>query len=272
MRWFAGLLLLALVGCSGSSDSGKPAEKTSTPTKKTDHTNHPTDGEHGHKSAQHGGILVRIGSDSYHAEAVFEKGGIIRLYTLGKEVSKILEVDAQPLNAFVKIEGAAESQSIIFRPEPQADDAKEKTSLFVVHLPREFWGQSLEVTIPSMRIGGERFRLGFKSIPDKTDRQEMPAKLADEEERKLFLTPGGKYTEADIAANGKTTASVTFKGIKPEHDVKPKVGDLLCPISMTKANPKFSWVVGGQTYQFCCPPCVETQPEQIKEAEAYRKK
>ena len=33
---------------------------------------------------------------------------------------------------------------------------------------------------------------------------------------------------------------------------------------MTKANPKFSWVVGGKTYEFCCPPCVDEFVAQAK--------
>lgn len=273
-----------LVSCSGSSDSAKAPEKgavdQSPKHKPTDpNLTKQGDGEHGHKPAAHGGIVVPIGSDSYHAEAVFEKGGIVHLYTLGKDESTILEVDARPLNAFVKIEGSADSQSIVFRPEPQQDDQSGKTSLFLAHLPRELWGQNLEVTIPSIRIGGERFRVGFKSVPEKGDSHGMPAKREDEEERKLFLTPKGKYTEADIKANGTVTASQKFKGIKPEHDVKPKEGDLLCPISLTKANPKFTWVIGGKPYQFCCPPCVEEfvslakeDPDQIKDPEEYRKK
>ena len=41
--------------------------------------------EHPHKPGLHGGIIVPIGRDSYHAEAVFETGGTLRLYTLGQD-------------------------------------------------------------------------------------------------------------------------------------------------------------------------------------------
>ena len=104
-------------------------------------------------------------------------------------------------------------------------------------------------------------------------------KVTDDEERKLYLTPGGVYTDADIAANGSATASQKFKGIKAAHDVKPQPGDKLCPISMTKANPKFSWVVGGKVYEFCCPPCVDEflalakeKPAEVKPPDFYIKK
>jgi hypothetical protein len=107
----------------------------------------------------------------------------------------------------------------------------------------------------------------------------MPAKVNDEEERKLYLTPGGKYTEADIKANGGVTASQKFRGFVARHDLKPKPGDRICPITLTKANPACAWVVGGKRYEFCCPPCVDEfvnaakeSPEELKEPEDYVKK
>ena len=105
----------------------------------------------------------------------------------------------------------------------------------------------------------------------------MPPQVSNAEEDKLFFTPGGKYTEADIKANGKVVASAKFAAVKVEHNAKPKSGDKLCPISMTKANPMLSWVVGGKTYEFCCPPCVQEfvamakeKPNEIKDPESYR--
>jgi YHS domain-containing protein len=72
----------------------------------------------------------------------------------------------------------------------------------------------------------------------------------------LFLTPGGLYTEADIKANGRKTVAQKYPDFMAEHDAKPKKGQRVCPITDTVANPKLTWVVGGKTYQFCCPPCV----------------
>ena len=236
------------------------------------------DGEHGHKSGTHGGIIVEIGRDNYHAEAVFEKGGTLRLYTLGKDEAKVQEVESQILTAYVKPEGATESAPFTLKPVPQPGDAAGQTSQFVGALPKELAGQRVEVTIPSIRIGGDRFRLGFASASESHD-EGMPAKVAAEEERKLYLTPGGKYTEADIKANGNVTASEKFKGFKATHDLRPKPGEKICPVTLTKANPKCTWIVGGKNYEFCCPPCVDEfvktakeQPAEIKEPEDYVKK
>jgi len=99
------------------------------------------------------------------------------------------------------------------------------------------------------------------------------------EEAEIYLKPGGIYTAADIKANGDTTVSVKYKDLKVLHDLKPVVGDRLCPVTLTKANPKLKWVIGGKTYTFCCPPCVEelvtlakTNPEEVKAPETYIKK
>ncbi len=108
--------------------------------------------------------------------------------------------------------------------------------------------------------------------------EEMPDKVTDDAERELYLTPGGIYTEADIAANGRQTASQRFVSFRSAHDMNPSAGSLICPITETKANPECTWVVNGKTYQFCCPPCVDefvrtakAKPELIKAPEEYVK-
>ena len=101
---------------------------------------------------------------------------------------------------------------------------------------------------------------------------------ATAKERTLFLTPGGLYTQADIRANGGRTVGQKYPDFLGSHDAKPKPGDRICPVSETKADPKLTWIVGGKTYQFCCPPCVaefvrkaKTAPDSIKEPEDYVK-
>jgi hypothetical protein len=99
-----------------------------------------------------------------------------------------------------------------------------------------------------------------------------------EYEKELYLTPAGKYTEDDIIANGRMTRSQKFRDFIPAHNVQLKKGDFFCPITLTKANPKCMWVVGGKSYQFCCPPCIDEflllakeHPENIKDPEEYLK-
>lgn len=264
--------VITIVGCAQGPLPPPVATKTTTAAVAK------AEAEHGHSPGDHGGIIVEIGRDNYHCEAVFEKGGLLRLYILGSDERKVQEVESQALQTFIKAEGDAEAESIVLRAEPQQGDRKDMTSQFLGQLPKDLVGKKLEVTIPSIRIGADRFRIAFKSVPAGNDHG-MPAKVSDEAERKLYLTPGGKYTDADIKANGGKTATEKFAGIKAEHDLKPKVGDKICPITLTKANPKFAWVIGGQSYEFCCPPCVDEfvgmakeKPAEILPPEEYRKK
>jgi hypothetical protein len=255
----AAAALLTAAGCDNGPDAPAPGGEAPATA---------PDGLHGHKPGTQGGFIVEIGRDNYHAEAVFEKDGVVRVYTLGKDEAKVEEVESQTLTAYAKPEGGTEAVEFLLRPDPRPDDGQGKTSRFAGALPRELWGRRLEVTVPTIRIAGERFRFAFASAPAGTHAEDMPAKVADQEERQLYLTPGGKYTEADIKANGGVTASEKFKGVMAAHDLKPKAGDKLCPITLTKANPKFTWVVGGKPYEFCCPPCVDEFVKTAKETPA----
>ncbi len=98
----------------------------------------------------------------------------------------------------------------------------------------------------------------------------MPAakSSADKEEQTLFFTPGGLYTQDDIEANGAQLPMDKFRGVETAHDMNSKKGDLLCPITMTKASKKFPWQIGGRIYYFCCPPCVSEFVKRAKEKPA----
>lgn len=264
---FVAAALLFVSGCNPSTsekivDQSAPrlagAEGDAANAQRSDSVASDAENEHGHVAGAHGGIMVSLGRDSYHVEAVIDSAGAVRLYTLGKDESRVIDVDTQTLTGFVKAEGDADSKSISFEASPQDGDSPGKTSLFMGQLPQELVGRKLDVTIPNIRIDGERFRLGFVSGQEShNESSNMPAKVGNVAEQELYLTPGGRYTADDIEANGNMTASQKFKGLKSEHNMKPSVGDKLCPISGTKANPKFTWIVDGKPYEFCCPPCVD---------------
>jgi YHS domain-containing protein len=270
---FVAAASLVAVGCGPSAPPPAPSAESKP-------TGGPSDDAHAHKPGAHGGILVSLGRDSYHAEAVFEKGGTVRLYMLGKDEARIQDVEVQELTAYLTPDGSTESDKMTFRPQPQPGDAKGKTSLFVATLPKDLIGKMVRVTVNNITVNGERFRIAFSNaaVPAGHAGTEMPAKKGSDEEQALFLTPGGLYTAADIQANGTTVPTVKYKGIRAQHDDNPKAGEVICPISKTKANPKFTWVVGGKTYQFCCIPCIEEfvalakeKPGEIKDPKDYVK-
>ena len=107
----------------------------------------------------------------------------------------------------------------------------------------------------------------------------MPEKVTNASEKELYLEPGGLYSLEDIEANGKLTATQKYAGFVPEHNTNPKPGDPVCPITQTQANPQCSWIIGGHTYLFCCPPCIDeflakakNSPNQIEMPAAYVQK
>ena len=81
------------------------------------------DDEHAHKPGAHGGIVVSIGVDNYHAEAIVEKSGKLRLLMLGKDESQIVEVEKQSLTAYIKAEGDTEAAEISVEAAPQNGDS-----------------------------------------------------------------------------------------------------------------------------------------------------
>lgn len=261
-----GVTGLLVAGCS-NSPSGAVRDTAVSPA---------ASAEHGHSPGQHGGRIVPIGLDDYHAEPVIGRDGVLRVYLLGKDESRVIEVESQTLIAFARLEDAIEAVELELTASPQPGDAEGKTSVFRGILPGELRGKGVVVTVPSLRIHGERFRFGFTLVASAHPAPEMPAAADEKEEQELYRAPGGKYTADDIRRNGTVTASQKFKGIRPIHDAHPKPGDAICPVSRTKANPKFLWYVGGKGYTFCCVPCIDEflrdakeNPERILEPSDY---
>ncbi len=98
------------------------------------------------------------------------------------------------------------------------------------------------------------------------------------EEYLLFFAPGGIYTREDIERNGTVPPSQKYARIASKHDFRPKPGDAICPITMTKADSRFVWIIAGKEYIFCCPPCIEEfvrmakeEPESVKDPGEYYK-
>jgi YHS domain-containing protein len=232
---------------------------------------------HAHLPGEHGGLIVAIGHDEYHAEPVFQTDGSLRLYMLARDESQVLEVERQTLTAYVNQENQFQAVPIELKPAPQGDDAADKTSVFAGRLPDELQKSAVTVVIPSIRIAQTRFRFSFHSGDE--GGSQMPQTATSSQARDLFLTAKGLYTVADIAANGSTTAAEKYRGFHSTHDFNPKSGDPICPVTHTKANPQCTWIVGGKKYLFCCPPCIDEfvklareAPEKIKNPAEYVKR
>lgn len=230
-----------------------------------------------------GGVHVAFAQGKYYAEAVLHKGGGLHVFLFGRDLTRVVEAEASTITAYGRVMGEAEFVTFELKPEPLSGDVQGYSSRFAGKLPAELQGKPLEITIPALKLEGERYHLAFQTVekPHGAERplEMMPAKVEDDAERKLYLTPSGAYTTQDIEANGRVTASMKFKDFKASHDISPKPGDKICPVTLTKANPECSWVIGGKKYEFCCPPCVDEfvklakeDPQAIKPPDAYIKR
>lgn len=177
-KWilFGGLLtaaMFAVVGCGKTQPTSEPAAGPKD--KGGDHKDHKDhkdgdhkDGDHAHKPGAHGGTIVSLGKDNYHAEVVFEKDQLIRLYMLGKDESKTQEVEVQELVGFVTPAGAMDAVQVKFTADRQKTDAAGKTTQFVGKLPHELHGKKFKVVINNIQVGTERFRIEFSN--EKTEK------------------------------------------------------------------------------------------------------
>jgi hypothetical protein len=230
-----------------------------------------------HSLSAHGGAIASLAGDRFHVEAVIDRGGVLRIFVLGRDASQVLDVERQSLTAYVQTAGQIESHAVSLQPEPQPGDPVGRTSQFTGQLSPELVGQPCAITIPALRIAGGRYQARF-ALGLTPHEPPMPQKVAGGSERELYLVPAGRYTVSDIAANGGVTPSQKFAAFRPQHDFQPRPGDRLCPITRTKANPECQWTIGGEVYSFCCPPCIDEfvrlakeDPERIAEPDAYLK-
>jgi hypothetical protein len=113
-------------------------------------------------------------------------------------------------------------------------------------------------------------------LPERRAAVAMPTPLDQVVERELHRTPGGKYTLADVEANGSTLPSERYRGFQSRHDIRPQTGEPLCPVTRTRASPDCTWIIDGRIYQFCCPPCIDElvrlakeRPEELMPPSAY---
>ncbi len=89
-------------------------------------------------------MIVSLGRDSYHVEAIVTNKGEVRLHTLANDETRVLDIESQTLTAFVKPSGGSDASSLEIKPQRQPGDAEGKASLFVGQLPAELVGKSVE--------------------------------------------------------------------------------------------------------------------------------
>lgn len=229
----------------------------------------------GHQdNPQHGGQIQGVGEN--HLEAVVEPNGTVALYVMG--IMETLPFPLAQSTLWGKVQSGTEDASVLLHATPLTGEPSGYSSVFTGEVPAKFVGKPLHLTL-SVPLSGQKRQVAFDVAPGKLPSagagSVMPshdlsatrvvAAPVTPEEQSLFLTPGGAYTAADIAANGGLTPTQKFQGLMANHHLHPKKGTYTCPITKTQANSMFPWIVGGKTYLFCCPPCISEFVKQAKE-------
>ncbi len=226
----------------------------------------------------HGGQIQSVGDN--HLEAALGPNGSLSLYVMG-----ITERIACPLPVTtVWAKTGTGDTKVLLHAVPQPGEPKGEASVFTGELPAERTGKATALTLSVPLPGGERtvrFDLGPGAAASAAPVHDTAATMVTASavtpaQKALFLTPGGAYTQADIWANGGMTPDQKYQGMMASHHLHPQKGTYTCPITMTQANTKFAWVVGGKKYLFCCPPCIsefvknaKTHPHDLKPPDSY---
>ena len=233
----------------------------------------------GHRDVpRHGGQIQAVGSN--HLEAALGPSGSVSLYVMG-----ITENIACPLpvkTLWAKT-GTGETK-VMLHAAPLPGEPKGEASVFTGEMPAEMAAKPTALILSVPLPDGERtvrFDLGPGQMATVTPAHDtaavqVTASAITPAQKALFLTPGGAYTQADIAANGSTTPDQKYQGMMANHHMHPQKGTYTCPITQTQANTKFPWTVGGKKYLFCCPPCIaefvknaKTHPHDLKPPDSY---
>jgi hypothetical protein len=247
---------------------------------------------HAHRSG-HGGQIEVVGD--HHVEALLQKGGRLWVYTLGRQETELAPISAPALSAEAQVGEELDFVPFQLQAQPHPGEPAGQSSRFLGTLPPALIGRpmALTLTVPlgekqyrvrfsfeeharddAPHSGGEEHAAGMPALPPGVEESG-----GSEAERELYQTPGGRYTAADIQVNGLQPPSVKFRGIFASHDMHPRPGDRLCPITSTLASPRFAWTADGKQYLFCCPPCIDEfvrlakeKPELVRPPEAYVKR
>lgn len=228
----------------------------------------------------HGGVVQPLGNR--HLELVADTEGVLHLFMLGQDETVLQPAPISELRGHAQVEDGSTLAPISLDADPLPGDPAGKTSRYTGRFPPGLTRApgSVSLTVP---LDGRVYRARFdlRQQPDQSSHAEdppMPEAAAGEDQRRLYRTPGGGYTAADIRANGAAPPAEKYGGILPRHDLRPEPGDRICPITRTRANPRFAWTVGGKRYLFCCPPCIDEfvlqvrrDPGSIRQPEAYVK-
>ena len=122
-------IVLAALGCSEPPKPTPAPAKSTTEKEKHDHKH--GEGAHAHPDhGPHGGDLVELGKEEYHAEVVHdEASGKVTIYVLDSAAKNAVPIEADHVTINVKHDGKGEQFEV--KASPQEGEGDGKSSRFV---------------------------------------------------------------------------------------------------------------------------------------------
>lgn len=127
-RWIVGCMAAAALFAAGcNSQEQAPPSTPATPTTDAGHDDHAHDHDHDHPSTgPHGGDLVELGNEQYHAEILHEDKALV--YVLDGSAKSAAPIAASELVINVAHDG--KSEQFRLAADPDAQDPEGKSSRF----------------------------------------------------------------------------------------------------------------------------------------------
>ena len=215
------------------------------------------DSDHPHEIGPHGGIIVAAieGEPHYHVEFVVENNGRTTLFTYGSDTKHPLEVLAEVFVAEIRTPSDGSFTTVVFRPHVGVDDMRDRTSRFIGRIPPSFVGNDLRIAIPTFNMGERKVAIAF-DFNKKQWANESSREAQAFERQVLLKAKGDRYTEFDIEANGRITASDKYGSVQVAHKTKADLNEVACPVSKLQADSRLAWVIAGKELHFCCVSCI----------------
>lgn len=228
----------------------------------------------------HTGILQPVGTHFLEANTL--NGGRLRITLLEADETTLLAIPATELTVeLTRLHGNNPATAVQLKAVSQPGEPAGRASTFEGQIPPALDDVPVQVSL-SLPSDQKVVRVSFPAawhLFEPTvgaSGNGMPSAVSASDAQSLYLTPGGRYTAADIEANGRTTGPLKYAGFQALHNTSPRPGQRICPITKTVANPRVSWIIGGKKYLFCCPPCVDEflkrakkQPSALKPPDSY---
>ena len=113
-----------IVFADGAKKTDPKAAASKEATAKKDEHDHPSEGPHG-------GALIELGEEEYHAEIVFdEKADTVTIYVLGSNAKDLVPIDAPEI--FINLKHGSKPEQFKLKASATKTDPKGKASRFVL--------------------------------------------------------------------------------------------------------------------------------------------